>query len=606
MDRRADIDRLGPRIERRLDAALRHTRGQHFTSPDVADLVNAFCIRRADDRVLDPACGTGAFLVRARARLRHLGAPAALAATQLEGVELDPILARAARRNLPGAAIRTADFLDDAPAGAAPDAIVGNPPYVRQELIAGSLKRSLAARLPGASRRSDLHLYFWPPCLERLREGGRLGLVTSGAWLDAVYGGPLRRWLAARFRVVAILEPESESWFDDARVRAVVAIVERSAPAARAPTRVVRIGRRLADIAPPDLSDTERLARFDALARSIETNRPCRAAARARTVRPPVLARSAWGPLLRQPDVHFELLERARGLVPLEEVADVAWGIKTGDDRFFILDDAGARDIEPQHLSPVVFSLSELTRLIVTPGQLARRILLVDLRRHRMTPGLRRHVARAETERRSHGRPTCAAREREGTAPRRWFELRPAPAAPILWSIMHQYRHLVPLNPAGFPVNDNLLGVTPKPGIDLRLVAAILNSHVVALIKHAHGRQRNEGMLKTQAVDLKRMPIPDPRRAAPGDARRLTEIFDALCRRPTGTVPRECARPDRRRLDEATLRLLSFDAPGAREMAQAIGRALTGLYARERQGEIDAVSRRTARRRRRVSAGPAA
>ena len=41
------------------------TFGQYETPPDVADLLLSFCLRRPNDRLLDPSCGTGAFLARA-------------------------------------------------------------------------------------------------------------------------------------------------------------------------------------------------------------------------------------------------------------------------------------------------------------------------------------------------------------------------------------------------------------------------------------------------------------------------------------------------------------------------------------------------------------
>jgi hypothetical protein len=42
-----------------------HTFGQFETPPDVADLLLGFCLRRPSDKLLDPSCGEGAFLVRA-------------------------------------------------------------------------------------------------------------------------------------------------------------------------------------------------------------------------------------------------------------------------------------------------------------------------------------------------------------------------------------------------------------------------------------------------------------------------------------------------------------------------------------------------------------
>ena len=67
-----DFEVIGQMYERLIAPSERRRFGQFYTSPDVVDLINAFCIRNADDRVLDPACGGGTFLVRAYYRKRHL------------------------------------------------------------------------------------------------------------------------------------------------------------------------------------------------------------------------------------------------------------------------------------------------------------------------------------------------------------------------------------------------------------------------------------------------------------------------------------------------------------------------------------------------------
>jgi len=167
---------------------------------------------------------------------------------------------------------------------------------------------------------------------------------------------------------------------------------------------------------------------------------------------------------------------------------------------------------------------------------------------------------------------------------------------------MHQYRHLAPINPEGFPVNDNLLQIDPKPGISTRLLAAILNSHVTALIKHAHGRQRNEGMLKTQAGDLRGMPILDPRAIGADEAGALVAAFDAIASRRIGTVPEESGRADRRALDRLVLEALGWTSREAEAEAGRLSSCLTALYAGERLWEVDAVRRR--RKRSGVMAAP--
>ena len=68
-----DFDVIAQLYERLISSGERRRFGQFYTSPDVVDLINAFCIRNPDARVLDPACGGGTFLVRAYARKRTLG-----------------------------------------------------------------------------------------------------------------------------------------------------------------------------------------------------------------------------------------------------------------------------------------------------------------------------------------------------------------------------------------------------------------------------------------------------------------------------------------------------------------------------------------------------
>ena len=58
-------DILGHIFQRIIEPEERHKFGQHYTNEDLVDVVNAFCIRDAEDNVLDPACGSGSFLVRA-------------------------------------------------------------------------------------------------------------------------------------------------------------------------------------------------------------------------------------------------------------------------------------------------------------------------------------------------------------------------------------------------------------------------------------------------------------------------------------------------------------------------------------------------------------
>jgi Eco57I restriction-modification methylase len=137
------------------------------------------------------------------------------------------------------------------------DAVVGNPPYVRQELIPKEKEKGIkdqtkeyllhAAELAfpdlKLSGQSDLHLYFWPVAAQFLREGGWFGFLTSSSWLDVRYGFSLQRWILQNFRLVAVMESTDEPWFEDARVKTAVTIVQRCSDAARRDANLVRFVR---------------------------------------------------------------------------------------------------------------------------------------------------------------------------------------------------------------------------------------------------------------------------------------------------------------------------------------------------------------------------
>jgi hypothetical protein len=133
------------------------------------------------------------------------------------------------------------------------DAVIGNPPYVRQEGIPkeselkrqkGETKEAYEARRkttkdylqelckelwPGLrlSGRSDLHCYFWPVAASLLKEGGHFGFLTSSSWLDVDYGFALQGWILKGFKLIAVIESLDEPWFKDARVKTSITILQR-------------------------------------------------------------------------------------------------------------------------------------------------------------------------------------------------------------------------------------------------------------------------------------------------------------------------------------------------------------------------------------------
>ncbi len=270
-------DILGGVFQKLISPEERHKFGQHYTDETIVDVINAFCIRKAEANVLDPACGSGSFLVRAYYRKVQLdkGLTNQELLAGIYGCDINPFPAHLATLNLAARNIANEEnypriahrnFFTVAPgksfcelptAAAAYegrrarqpialpelDAVIGNPPYVRQENIpkAAELTKALRDQSKehlyesaerawpgiGLSRQSDLHIYFWPVAAQFLTADGWFGFLVSSSWLDARYGFALQRWVLSHFRLVAVIESVHEPWFTDARVKTAATILQR-------------------------------------------------------------------------------------------------------------------------------------------------------------------------------------------------------------------------------------------------------------------------------------------------------------------------------------------------------------------------------------------
>ncbi|HXT08874.1 MAG TPA: N-6 DNA methylase, partial [Roseiarcus sp.] len=227
--------------------------------------------------VVDPACGSGAFLVaafdalyfeyaRAAKALAGLGAPVdfdvadEILSRNLFGVDLNPesveitrlsLWLKTARREHRlaslEATIRVGDSLVEdgaytlrpfAARAAFPevfarggfDIVLGNPPYVRMELIK-AVKPYLAEHYAVASDRADLYAYFYERGLALLREGGRLGFISSSTFFRTGSGEPLRRLLTERASIETIVDFGDAQIFSGVTTYPAVVSMRKGAPA---------------------------------------------------------------------------------------------------------------------------------------------------------------------------------------------------------------------------------------------------------------------------------------------------------------------------------------------------------------------------------------
>lgn len=149
---------------------------------------------QAGESLLDPGCGTGAFLQGVVRWCGRHGCPL----PEMVGVESDPALLRQARENLRDVRhlnLRDQDFL--APRRDRFDYIIGNPPYVPITGLTVDERTRYRRQYRTATGRFDLYLLFFEQALKLLKPQGRLVFVTPEKFLYVQTAEPLRRELAS-------------------------------------------------------------------------------------------------------------------------------------------------------------------------------------------------------------------------------------------------------------------------------------------------------------------------------------------------------------------------------------------------------------------------
>jgi hypothetical protein len=198
------------------------------------------------------------------------------------------------------------------------DAVIGNPPYVRQEWIS-EIKPHLAQHYKAWHGMADLFVYFFERGLSVLKPEGRLGFIVANKWLKAGYAEPLRGLLVEGCLVEEVLDFGHAPVFPDADAFPSVVILQKR-PLGAAPPQDAQV--RAAQPPREELRD-------DALPELIERFHVFVPQAR--------LSAAPWS--LEPPEI-AALMERLRERgVPLREFAGAKpfYGIKTGLNEAFLI-----------------------------------------------------------------------------------------------------------------------------------------------------------------------------------------------------------------------------------------------------------------------------
>jgi hypothetical protein len=108
------------------------------------------------------------------------------------------------------------------------DIVLGNPPYVRMELLK-PIKSYLETHYRVASDRADLYCYFYELGVNLLKTGGRLGYISSSTFFKTGSGEPLRRYLLEKTLLRAMVDFGDLQVFEGVTTYPAIVVLEKRA-----------------------------------------------------------------------------------------------------------------------------------------------------------------------------------------------------------------------------------------------------------------------------------------------------------------------------------------------------------------------------------------
>lgn len=491
-------------------------RGAVFTRREVVDFILDLAGYTTDKKLhecalLEPSFGNGDFLLVVIERLleawrRHgAGTPASALTNCIRAVELHHSSFQDTRKKVitllrgEGLSSVEANELADAwliqgdflltPLPGNFDCVVGNPPYVRQELIPDPLIAEYRARYSTIFDRADIYIPFIERSLDLLEEGGALGFICADRWMKNRYGGPLRRMVASGYHLKIYVDMvDTPAFHSEVIAYPAITVITREKPG---PTRIAHR---------PEISKAGLRALANTLlgAQTPDPKGPVKEMAGIIDGdRPWILESSDQLALVRRLERDFPLLE--------DSGCKVGIGVATGADKAFIgpFDEL---DVEDDRKLPLATTRDILSGEVQWRGlgvvnPFADEGGLVDLARY---PRLHRYLEARKDQ--------IAKRHVALKAPANWYRtidrIYPALARrpKLLIPDIKGEAHIVYEGGMLYP-HHNLYYITSDDW-DIQALQAVLLSGIARLFVATYSTRMRGGYLRFQAQYLRRIRLP--------------------------------------------------------------------------------------------------
>ena len=404
------------------------------------------------------------------------------------------------------------------------DVVIGNPPYVRQEKIK-ALKPTFKKHYACYTGAADLYVYFYERGLQLLSPNGIHTFICSNSWLDVNYGAPLQKYVLDNTARAVICHSEAEREFESADINTIVSILHNGTPDADSRARFLTFKTFIGD---PNLENRrERTRTYTELAQA--------------GTREDRYAGDKWGgKYLRAPDIYWTILEKGKDkLVHLGDIAEVRFGIKTGANEFFYLDDEQIHQwgIESEFLKPVIKSPRECKSIRVDPSQLQFKLFMCHADKAALSGTAALEYIEWGESQGFHQRPSCRGRTR-------WWNLGQWGYPDMLWSDAYNVRFGCFENAGDYLGDKRFFVIEFKKKNSA--ICAYLNSTIIPLLIETEGiANLGEGVIYTNVYWLKTLPI----LAENHIVKEIHQCYENMKTRDIRSIFDEIHQPDRRALD---------------------------------------------------------
>lgn len=478
----------------KLDETPIKLRGGYYTDPDIAAFLLKWVLNIHPKSILEPSCGDGVFL-------RGLSALNTNGLKSVKAFEIEPAEALKAKNSSSGfkkvdVEIERRDFLGWALTKLLNppqfDAVVGNPPFIRYQYLDSSLQNISEQIFKVFHLPFTKHTNAWVPfiisSLALLRHGGRLAMVVPSELLHVLHAESLRTYLTQTCSRVLIFDPQ-EIWFENTLQGAILLMAEKKSEPDEHFKGVSIIATRSRDFLSEDPEEYFEKAKY--------TN--------GETVK------GKWM-LALLTSAERDVLKKARansGVYLFDDIADVAVGIVTGANKFFLVPDEIISQYSLQkwaypmfgkseHVPGVIFDESsiERNRKLGLPTNF---IWFSDEKLSDLPDSVKDYIHLGERQD-LHKRYKCRIREP-------WYSV-PSVYATSLGMLKrsHDFPRLV-FNKAQAYTTDTTYRVNHKKFNEATLVGSFINS-ITALSAEVEGRHYGGGVLELVPSEIRKLLIP--------------------------------------------------------------------------------------------------